>query len=214
MLKKYLSYIFRGMFAGIMIGIGGVVFLSLNNKILGATFFSIGLLVICMFDMYLYTGKIGYVISNKLSYVILLIFTLIGNFIGTYLVAFATLNSRINNIGEKARVLSDIKLNDSVISILILSIFCGILMYIAVNSYKTCKDVFGRYIPIFMCVIVFILCGFEHCIANMFYFSVARSWSFKTILYTFIMILGNSIGSILIALYDRYIREKNKISEN
>ena len=38
MLKKYLSYIFRGMFAGIMIGIGGVVFLSLNNKILGATF--------------------------------------------------------------------------------------------------------------------------------------------------------------------------------
>ena len=85
MLKKYLSYIFRGMFAGIMIGIGGVVFLSLNNKILGATFFSIGLLVICMFDMYLYTGKIGYVISNKLSYAILLIFTLIGNFIGTYL---------------------------------------------------------------------------------------------------------------------------------
>ena len=208
MLKKYLSYIFRGMFAGIMIGIGGVVFLSLNNKILGATFFSIGLLVICMFDMYLYTGKIGYVISNKLSYVILLIFTLIGNFIGTYLVAFATLNSRINNISEKARILSDIKLNDSVISILILSIFCGILMYIAVNSYKTSKDVFGRYIPIFM------LCGFEHCVANMFYFSVARSWSFKTILYTFIMILGNSIGSILIALYDRYIREKNKISEN
>ena len=102
------------MFAGIMIGIGGVVFLSLNNKILGATFFSIGLLVICMFDMYLYTGKIGYVISNKLSYVILLIFTLIGNFIGTYLVAFATLNSRINNISEKARILSDIKLNDSV----------------------------------------------------------------------------------------------------
>lgn len=214
MLKKYLSYIFRGMFAGIMIGIGGVVFLSLDNKIFGATFFSIGLLVICMFDMYLYTGKIGYVISNKLSYVILLIFTLIGNFIGTYLVAFATLNSRINNIGEKARILSDIKLNDSVISILILSIFCGILMYIAVNSYKTSKDVFGRYIPIFMCVIVFILCGFEHCVANMFYFSMARSWSFKTILYTFIMILGNSIGSILIALYDRYIREKNKISEN
>ena len=65
-----------------------------------------------------------------------------------------------------------------------------------------------------MCVIVFILCGFEHCVANIFYFSVARFWSFKTILYTFIMILGNSIGSILIALYDRYIREKNKISEN
>lgn len=62
-----------------------------------------------------------------------------------------------------------------------------------------------------MCVIVFILCGFEHCVANMFYFSVARSWSFKTILYTFIMILGNSIGSIFIAFYDNYIREKYKL---
>lgn len=213
MFKKYLSYIFRGIFAGIMIGIGGVVFLSLDNKILGATFFAIGLLSICMFDMYLYTGKIGYVISNKLSYVILLILTLIGNFIGTYLVAFATLNSRINNISEKAKVLSDIKLNDSVISILILSIFCGILMYIAVNSYKTSRDVLGRYIPIFMCVIVFILCGFEHCIANMFYFSVAGSWSFKVVIYTLVMILGNSIGAIIISVYDKYIREKNEISE-
>lgn len=191
-----------------MIGIGGVVFLSLDNKILGATFFSIGLLSICMFDMYLYTGKIGYVISNKLSYIMLLIMTLIGNFIGTYLVAYTTSNSRIGNISEKARVLSDIKLNDSVISILILSIFCGILMYIAVNSYKSSKDSFGKYIPIFMCVIVFILCGFEHCIANMFYFSVANAWSFKTILYIFVMIVGNSIGSIFIALYDKYIRDK------
>lgn len=208
MFKKYLSYVFRGIFAGIMIGIGGVVFLSLDNKVIGASFFSIGLLVVCMFNMYLYTGKIGYVISNKLSYVVLLMFTLIGNFIGTYLVALGCLNSRISSISEKARVLSDIKLNDSVVSILILSIFCGILMYIAVNSYKTSKDVLGRYIPVFMGVIVFILCGFEHCVANMFYFSVASVWSFKTVIYTFVMVIGNSIGSILIASYDKYIKEK------
>ena len=56
-MKKYLDYLIKSIFAGIMIGIGGVVFLSLNNKILGAIFFSIGLLVICMFDMYLYTKR-------------------------------------------------------------------------------------------------------------------------------------------------------------
>ena len=207
-MKKNIKNFIKGIYAGIMIGIGGTIYLSMSSKVLGAIFFSIGLMMICIFNMNLYTGKIGYIINNKKSYLLELLLSLLGNFIGTYLVAFATLNSRINNISEKARILSDIKLNDSVISILILSIFCGILMYIAVNSYKTSKDVFGRYIPIFMCVIVFILCGFEHCVANMFYFSVARSWSFKTILYTFVMILGNSIGSILIALYDRYIREK------
>ena len=214
-MKYNIEILIKSILAGIMIGIGGTIYLSLDNKIVGSILFAIGLFIIVVYSFNLYTGKIGYLINNfNKKYISELIITLIGNFIGTYLVAFAILNSRINNISEKARILSDIKLNDSVISILILSIFCGILMYIAVNSYKTSKDVFGRYIPIFMCVIVFILCGFEHCVANMFYFSVVRSWSFKTILYTFIMILGNSIGSILIALYDRYIREKNKISEN
>lgn len=208
-MKKYLSYLVRGIFAGIMIGIGGVAFLSLDNKVLGATFFSIGLLSVCMFDMYLYTGKIGYIISNKISYVKLLLLSLVGNFIGTYLVSYAVLNSRIASISDKALVLSNIKLNDSVMSILVLSIFCGMLMYIAVNSYKTSIDIFGKYICIFMCVIVFILCGFEHCVANMFYFSVAGVWSVRTLIYVLVMVLGNSIGSVFIAIYDRYIRERN-----
>ena len=207
MLKNYLSYIFRGMFAGIMIGIGGVVFLSLNNKILGATFFSIGLLVICMFDMYLYTGKIGYVISNKLSYVILLIFTLIGNFIGTFFVGFILKYTRIYTmISEKAKTLADIKLNDTLISVLILSFFCGILMYLAVNTYKEVKDI-GKYLAVFLGVIVFILCGFEHCIANMYYFSVSSTWSLNTLLYLLVMILGNSLGGILIPLCNKVIKK-------
>lgn len=208
-MKRYLSYLLRGVFAGIMIGIGGVSYLSLDNKVLGALFFSIGLLSVCMFDMYLYTGKIGYIISNKLSYIKLLLLSLVGNFIGTYLVSYAVLNSRIASISDKALVLSNIKLNDSVMSILVLSIFCGMLMYIAVNSYKTSSDIFGKYIGIFMGVMVFILCGFEHCVANMFYFSVAGVWSFKTLLYVLVMVLGNSIGSVFIACYDKYIRERN-----
>ena len=74
-------------------------------------------------------------------------------------------------------------------------------MYIAVNNYKKSSNNFGKYIGIFMCVIVFILSGFEHCIANMFYFSLAKIWSLKALGYLGLMILGNSIGSILIALY-------------
>ena len=207
MLKKYVNYLLKGIYAGVMIGIGGVIFLALDNKIIGATFFSIGLLVVCMFGMNLYTGKIGYIINNKISYVIELLLSLIGNFIGTFLVAFAILNTRFSSITEKAKILSNIKLNDNVVSILILSFFCGILMYIAVNSYKTCKDNFGKYICIFMGVIVFILSGFEHCVANMFYFSMAEVWTWKTVLYTLVMVLGNSLGSVFIALFDKYIRE-------
>lgn len=94
-----------------------------------------------------------------------------------------------------------IKINDSIISILILAMFCGILMFLAVDNYKKNKSDFAKYLGIFMCVIVFILSGFEHCIANMFYFSLASLWSTKSLWYILIMIIGNSIGAILINYY-------------
>ena len=74
-------------------------------------------------------------------------------------------------------------------------------MYIAVNNYKKVNNDFGKYLSIFMCVMVFILCGFEHCIANMAYFTIGGVWSFDALLCLIIMILGNSVGSIVIAFF-------------
>ena len=67
--------------------------------------------------------------------------------------------------------------------------------------YKKVNNEIGKYIGIFLCVMTFILCGFEHCVANMVYFTIASSWSTNTLLYLAIMILGNSFGSILIAFF-------------
>ena len=136
-----------------------------------------------------------------------MVITLVGNFIGTFFVGFILRYTRIYSlISEKAKALVDIKLDDNIISILILSFFCGILMYFAVNGYKELKDV-GRYIAIFLGVIVFILCGFEHCVANMYYFSVSSSWCLNGFLYLLIMILGNSLGGMLIPLCDKIIKK-------
>ena len=44
---------------------------------------------------------------------------------------------------------------------------------------------------------VFILAGFEHCVANMFYFSVANIWNLHTLLYLLVMSLGNFAGGLL-----------------
>lgn len=206
-MKNYLNYLIRGIFAGIMIGIGGTIYLSVDNKIIGSFLFSIGLLMICMYNMNLYTGKIGYVIVNKKSYLIELFLTLIGNFIGTYILALGMLSSRFGFISDKAKVICDMKINDNLISILILSCLCGMLMYIAVNNYKKHSTSIGKYMGIFMCVMVFILSGFEHSVANMFYFSVANMLSWNTLLYLFIMVIGNSIGAILISLYDNKINK-------
>ena len=191
-----------------MIAIGGTVFLSIENKVIGASLFSIGLFGVLIYNLNLYTGKIGYLITNlNLKYIKELIITLIGNFIGACSVGFILRYTRIyDKIYEKSLILANAKLNDNILSIFILSIFCGLLMYYAVNGFKKQTD-FGKYLVVYLGVAVFILCGFEHCIANMYYFSVADIWSPKTLGYTGIMVLGNSLGSFIIPLCNFVIKD-------
>lgn len=205
-INENISTLIKAIYAGIMIGIGGIVYLMSNNSIIGATLFSIGLFTICVYKMNLYTGMVGYILENKINYVFKLLITLIGNFIGTFLTAILIINTRVSDIIIKAKNISLIKINDSYLSILILSFFCGILMYLAVNNYKKSEDVIKKYLSIFLSVIVFILCGFEHCIANMFYFSVAEVWSLKSFFSIIIMIIGNSLGAIFISIYDNKVK--------
>jgi formate/nitrite transporter FocA (FNT family) len=193
--------------AGMMISIGGSIYLLSESKVIGAFLFGIGLLVILVNELCLYTGRIGYVVDNKPSYLIQIGITLIGNLIGTIATGLLLLNTRIGNIlKEHAQIIVDKKLDDNLISILILSIFCGMLMYIAVNSYKTLKNDFAKTLIVFLCVMVFILSGFEHCVANMYYFTISQAWSINSIVYLLIMILGNSIGAIDYALSLKYCK--------
>lgn len=203
-----MKVLFKSFLAGIMIAIGGSVFLSIENKVIGASLFSIGLFGVLIYNLNLYTGKIGYLITNlNLKYIKESIITLIGNFIGACSVGFILRYTRIyDKIYEKSLILANAKLNDNILSIFILSIFCGLLMYYAVNGFKKQTD-FGKYLVVYLGVAVFILCGFEHCIANMYYFSVADIWSFKTLGYTGIMVLGNSIGSFIIPLCNLVIKD-------
>lgn len=203
-----MKILFKSFLAGIMIAIGGTVFLSIENKVIGASLFSIGLFGVLIYNLNLYTGKIGYLITNlNLKYIKELIITLIGNFIGACSVGFILRYTRIyDKIYEKSLILANAKLNDNILSIFILSIFCGLLMYYAVNGFKKQTD-FGKYLVVYLGVAVFILCGFEHCIANMYYFSVADIWSLKTLGYTGIMVLGNSVGSFIIPLCNLVIKD-------
>ena len=204
--EKYLDFLLKGIYAGIMIGIGGSVYLSVKSTVAGSFLFSIGLLTICMYQMNLYTGKVGYILVNKFEYVYELLLSLLGNFIGTFMVGYSLQLTRLS-IYQRAYDIVKVKLNDNLLSIFILSIFCGMLMYIAVNNYKNSKNEIGKYIGIFMCVMTFILCGFEHCVANMFYIAVSKLISLKALLYLLIMVLGNSVGSIIIAyFYNRYYK--------
>ena len=207
-IKESISILLKGIYAGIMIGIGGTIYLSVSNQVVGAILFAIGLLTICVYKMNLYTGMIGYILENKLGYLKTLIFTLLGNLLGTIITALLILDTRIANISIRAREMAIIKISDNYLSIFILSVFCGILMYIAVNNFKKGEDSIIKYLSIFICVVVFILCGFEHCIANMYYISLAKAWSFKSAISMLFMILGNSFGAIIMSLFTNKIKIK------
>ena len=207
-IKESISILLKGIYAGIMIGIGGTIYLSIANQVVGAILFAIGLLTICVYKMNLYTGMIGYILENKLGYLKTLTFTLLGNLLGTIITALLILNTRIANISIIAREMAIIKISDNYLSIFILSVFCGILMYIAVNNFKKGEDSIIKYLSIFICVVVFILCGFEHCIANMYYISLAKAWSFKSAISMLFMIFGNSVGAIIMSLFNNKIKIK------
>lgn len=68
----------------------------------------------------------------------------------------------------------------------------------------------GKYLSLFFGVMVFILCGFEHCVANMYYFSVAGMWSGKTLLYLLVMTLGNAVGGVVFPVIRRVITAEAK----
>lgn len=188
----------KAVLAGVCIALGGTVYLSVENKIIGSLLFTIGLYAIVLNGLFLYTGKIGYLVveQNKKEYLKILLTTWIGNLVGTGIGALAVLQTRISGIAENVDAICANKLADSPVSIFILAVFCGMLMYIAVDGFKEK----GNPLILFMGVSVFILSGFEHCIANMFYFSLAGAWSVKAFLYLLIMTAGNSIGGILIPL--------------
>ena len=195
-MKKNIKMFLLAIGAGLAISIGGTVYLSVDNKIIGSLLFAVGLYAIVLNGLFLYTGKVGYLVdqSDKIEYLGLLAITWIGNLAGTWIGAVAVLNTRIQGIRENAVGICETKLADGPLSIFLLAIFCGILMYIAVDGFREKENP----LILFICVSVFILSGFEHCIANMFYFSIAGAWSLKTIVYLIIMTLGNSLGGVLI----------------
>lgn len=200
-LKTFFGDLVYGILAGICISIGGMVFLSLDDKVLGAVFFSIGLLAVLNFKFNLYTGKIGYLVKNikekTLSgFIPMVVATILGNLIGTYGCGILLRVTRIYPaVSEKAEKLVSVKCTDSCLSLFVLAVFCGILMYIAVDTFNTK----GSQLVVVFAVAVFILIGAEHSIADMFYFAVSGHY-FEAVPLV-VIILGNLVGCNLIPMF-------------
>lgn len=199
-MKRVKTFVY-GTLAGISVAIGGTAFLSVESKPLGALLFTVGLFTICTFGFSLFTGKVCYVFERDLDYAMDLPIIWLGNLFGTWLTAFAESLTRSGPaLAEKAQAMCRVKLGDNILSIFILAVFCNILIFIAVDGFNKNPHELGKYLSLIFGVTVFILCGFEHCVANMYYFSIAGMWSAKTLGYVLVMTLGNAVGGVLFPL--------------
>ncbi len=187
----------RGVWAGVLIGIGGCANLYSPIKLLGAALFSIGLIAVIIENCSLYTGKIGF-IRHK-SELLVLSEMLLGNIIGAFLIG--QLLSPL--LFQKANEIMIQKLSSSWVLWFIKSIMCGILIYLAVDMFNKYKSLLVVVLPVF----VFVMCGFEHCIANVFYLSVSKIISFKAIGFIITCIIGNTIGSLIATVLQNVVRK-------
>ena len=200
-----LTFCIQSLLAGMLIGMGDIVYVVCENHIAGSFLFSLGLLSILIKGYPLYTGRIGYIEGVRDLYKPIggMLPIIVMNFIGIAVVCSLANASRLNLSAVEA--MATVKVSQSWMSSLFLSWGCGAMMYLAVNGWRKTQNPVMVILPIMF----FILCGFEHCIANFGYFwmwicsdgfthvadrivEIPLGFSVNLL----IMIVGNALGSL------------------
>lgn len=189
-----LKPVLRGFQAGVLIALGGSVFLACDSRYAGAALFSVALFGICMKGYSLFTGQVGYLaLDHGKSAWQSLLLGLLGNAAASCGLG-ALARAGLPALGETARALCLAKLDQSVFSTGVRAFFCGILMYLAVSIFREKGSALG----ILLCVPAFILSGFEHSIADMFYFGASGIVSLRALGFIWTAIAGNALGGLFL----------------
>jgi formate/nitrite transporter FocA (FNT family) len=182
---------------GVMISIGGMACLLSEYRFVGALIFSVGLFGVMTYKLGLYTGKVGYALENPPAFMLEIVLIIFGNFIGCLMMGLAfPLDQAV--VSWEARLAADD------LTVLFRGICCGLLVFIAVDQFKVNKS----YLALFICIPAFIIAGFEHSIADMFFLCSAGMFSLDSLIFILIVILGNGIGCLLLPAYRKYIEDR------
>ena len=194
-LKKLATFI-KAIAAGLAISVGATAYMACDVKIIGALLFTAGLFTICFLDLKLYTGAIGYLLDMKRPWECAVIWC--GNAVGCAMGGIL-LRYSLPSVAQVATKITATKLEIPLLKGAILGIFCGMLMYIAVHNYKKNSSTVAKIVGILVCIPAFIICGFEHCIANVVYFTMGISNVSqlpRILLFMLVVSLANGVGAI------------------
>ncbi|MBR4591240.1 MAG: formate/nitrite transporter family protein [Bacteroidaceae bacterium] len=183
--------------AGVFISIGCIAFLSTGS----AWVFPIGLFLVCSFSVNLFTGNVCFA---KLKDIPDMLIVLVCNVFGASMMGLACRffkPSIINN----AVLITNMKLKEG-LSLIPLAILCNVLIFSAVALYhqETLLDIV-RLFALYFSTGIFVCCGFEHCVANAFYFALAANFGVKTVAYLIVNAIFNAVGGVLAFRIIEYI---------
>ncbi|NLJ79225.1 MAG: formate/nitrite transporter family protein [Tissierellia bacterium] len=211
-----------GIMAGIYIGFGGfaymVVMQTLGNidvgvmKFLGASVFPVGLMLVVFSGSELFTGNnlmTLAVMDKKISFRGLLrnwVLVYIGNLIGSLVLAFMICRANLVDQNVLTLVLSigASKTSFSFKTAFIRGMLCNILVVLSVWVSSEPQEVVSRIFSIWFPIMLFIISGYEHSVANMFFLPLAKyaglaiSWGDIWVSNLIPVTLGNIVGGGII----------------
>ena len=146
-------------------------------------------------------------------------FVYTGNIIGSVLLAYLLSKSGLyaGDAGVKALAVAESKVSLTLTEALIRGIMCNILVVLAVWMQAGTQNTVGKILILWCPIMLFVLSGFEHSIANMYFiylgkflgasFSWADMWIYNLIPVT----IGNMIGGAVIVPFGYwYVYLKDK----
>lgn len=179
-----------GLLAGMFIAFAGIAGTTASStienasvaKLVSAAVFPGGLAMVLLAGSELFTGNCLLVIpllEKKVTFPAVLrswVFVYLGNFVGGVLVAALVVYAHLGTLfggalGESIVSTAVAKVSLSFGDALLRGILCNILVCIAVWISFAAKSVGGKIVGLYFPVMFFVLCGFEHCVANMYYIS-------------------------------------------
>lgn len=232
---KWWKMLLLGIFAGMFIAFAatGATFGNLyGGKIAGACIFTSGLAMVVIAGSELFTGNSlmlmtffdGKISLKKLLKNWLLVF--LGNLIGAlFVAALVTVSGTFNQVADTVIATAVTKTDFNFFDALLKGVACNILVCIAVWMSFSANTVQGKIAAVFFPVMLFVLCGFEHSIANMFYIPAgmlegAFTGTAAPTIQAFLLqnllpvTIGNLIGGAIIVSGDYYLIYQNKNKKN
>ncbi len=222
-----------GIMAGIFIGLGGlgniIATQTLDNidlglaKLLGATVFPVGLMFVVIAGGELFTGNnlmtlaVAKSKTTKLKLLRNWLLVYIANFIGALLLAILLYYSGIleGNSAIKAISIAESKVNIVFYQAFIRGRLCNIIVTLAVWMATGAQDIISKIFACWFPIMLFVLCGFEHSVANMFFIPMgmmlgANISILELILNLTFVTLGNLLGGAVfvpLMYYNAYLKK-------